>query len=412
MKTRNYITPPLNCTGCALCANVCSQNAVRMVWNDEGFLVPHVDTEVCVNCGRCVKMCPAQPGEKRAEEYVADFDSVIAYGGWNANREILQKSSSGGVFTALAEKVFSVGGCVFGVVWKDKFTAEFAMAETPEQLAPMRGSKYVQAEPGIVYRKVKAELEKGREVLFSGTACQIHALKKYLRKTYENLLTFDIVCHGVPSRKLLQAYVKYYEQLHGREVKDIYFRFKDDNWQRYKVQKRFIDGFALNDRHAQDMFMGLFIGDKMLNRACYDCPHAHLPRPGDLTLGDFWGDLHTLHPDWPIEKGIGSLIANTKKGQTILELLATEGKIILHRESFWNLYNGQPRSYRREEAHVPVSREEALMRIGRENIIDVWNSYCNTTKIGVLRLRKNGCLYRCISFFCRALRYLKRKLCK
>ena len=394
-----YISPPDNCTGCGLCANVCSQDAIRMEWSKEGFLVPQVDISACVNCGLCVKMCPAQPGAMNNESYTDDIEAVVAYGGWNCNDSIHCGSSSGGVFSALAEHVFAEGGCVFGVVWKDKVTETFTKAENMVELEPMRGSKYTQAEPVNVYRDVKKELLKGRQVLFTGTACQVYALKKYLRRDYDNLLTFDIVCHGVPSRKLLQAYVKHYEEAEGKELKEIYFRFKDGNWQGYKVQKRFIDGTVLNHVNSRDMFMNLFIGDYMLNKACYNCPHAHLPRPGDMTLGDYWGNLQAMHPDWPISDGIGSLVANSDKGKVILEKLADEGKITLHREPFCNLYNGQPRSYLRgEEAHIPSQRDEALLMIDQQPIIKVWNRFCNTVRLGPIRLRTNSLIYRFLIF--------------
>lgn len=408
-----HITPPENCTGCGLCANVCSKDAISMVWSEDGFLVPEVDTQACVNCGLCVKMCPAQPGVMANEKYSDNLETVVAYGGWNADAETHANSSSGGVFSALAEKVFSTGGCVFGVIWKDKETAAFSKAENMEQIVPMRGSKYTQAVPGVVYRAVKAELQAGRQVLFTGTACQVHALRKYLRKPYDNLLTFDIVCHGVPSRKLLQAYVKHHEQEQGKELKEVYFRFKDGNWQGYKVQKRFKDGSVLNHVNSQDMFMNLFIGDRMLNKACYNCPHAHLPRPGDMTLGDFWGNLHDLHPDWPIGDGIGSLVANSGKGKAALETLAEAGKITLHREPFRNLYNGQPRSYLRGRRDAySGSREEALSRIESEPLIDVWNHYCNTTKVGPFRLQTNGIIYKTLIFPRRVVGFIKRKLKK
>lgn len=411
MKPAKHIILPENCTGCGLCANVCSKEAIRMVWNNEGFIVPQVNTEVCINCGLCVKMCPAQPDAMATEQYHDEVDAVVAYGGWNADTKTQQQSSSGGVFSELAEQIFARGGCVFGVGWKDKETAVFTKAENMEQITPMRGSKYVQAVPGAVYREVKAELKTGRQVLFSGTACQAYALKKYLRKPYDNLLTFDIVCHGVPSRKLLQAYVKHFELEQGKELKEVCFRFKDGNWQGYKVQKRFVDGTVLNHVNSQDMFMNLFIGDKMLNKACYNCPHAHFPRPGDMTLGDYWGNLKAMHPEWPIGDGIGSLVANSKKGKAILEKLADDGKISLHREPFRNLYNGQPRSYLRgEDSHIPISRDEALSRIGNEPLIDVWMRYCNTTKVGPLRLQTNGIIYKTLIFPRRVAGYIKRKI--
>lgn len=408
-----YISPPDNCTGCGLCANVCSKNAIHMVWSKDGFLVPQVDANACVNCGLCVKMCPAQPEAMTSEQYRDDIDAVIAYGGWNNDRDTHKNSSSGGVFSVVASTMFNDGGCVFGVAWKDKETAVFAKAESMAELAPMRGSKYTQAKPENVYRDVKTELQKGRKVLFTGTACQVYALKKYLRKPYDNLLTFDIVCHGVPSRKLLLAYVKHYEREQGKELKEVYFRFKDGNWQGYKVQKRFVDGSVLNHPNGQDMFMRLFIGDKMLNKCCYNCPHAHLPRPGDMTLGDYWGDLQSLHPDWPIKDGIGSLVANSEKGQRVLESLAEGGKITLHPEPFINMYNGQQRSYLRDWGHdIPEEREAALLALDIHPIDEVFDQYCNRTKIGPFRLRTNGLPYKLLIFPRRVASFIKRKLSK
>ena len=200
----NHITPPENCTGCGLCANVCSKNAIHMVWSKDGFLIPQVDAEACINCGLCVKQCIAL---EENPKFTDDIDNVVSYGGWNNNTEIHLKSSSGGIFTALAEHVIEQGGIVFGVVWKDKYTAIFDKTDSLEGLSRMRGSKYTQAIPGIVYKNVLAELKTGRQVLFSGTPCQVHALHKYLRKPFDNLLTIDIVCHGVPSHLILEKYI-------------------------------------------------------------------------------------------------------------------------------------------------------------------------------------------------------------
>ena len=378
-----YIYPPESCTGCALCANVCNKDAICMDWSDEGFLEPKVNTDACINCGLCVKKCPVQDGAMDADQYHDDINNVIAYGGWNNEADTHEKSSSGGIFSALAAKVFAVGGCVFGGGWKNNVTAVFGKAENMEQLAPMRGSKYTQAVPEYVYREVKKELKRGRQVLFTGTACQVYALKKYLRNPYDNLLTVDIVCHGVPSRKLLQSYVKYYERKQGKEIKEVYFRFKDGNWHNYKVQKRFADGTALNNENGQDLFMRLFIGDAMLNKACYNCPHAHFPRPADMTLGDYWGDLQSRHPSWTISLGVGSIIANNEKGRRVLEALADDKQISLHREMFIDLYRGQPRSYLRESAHaMPLFRSAALAALSKMSIDKVFILYHDSIILG------------------------------
>ncbi len=154
-----------------------------------------------------------------------------------------------------------------------------------------------------------------------------------------------------------------------------------------------------------------FIGDKMLNKCCYNCPHARLPRPGDLTLGDYWGDLQSLHPDWPIKDGIGSLVANSEKGQTVLESLAKEGKISLHREAFLNLYNGQPRSYLREQGHdIPKAREAALSALENYPLEKVYDLFCNRTKIGPFHFRTSGILYKMFIWHVHFLRYVIRKM--
>lgn len=381
-----------------------------MVWSKTGFLVPEVDTQACVNCGLCVKMCPAQPGRMVAEQYHDDIASVIAYGGWNKESTTLQHSSSGGVFSALAERIFAAGGCVFGVVWRDKVTAVFSKAENMEQLAPMRGSKYTQALPGEVYRDVKAELQKGRQVLFSGTACQVHALKKYLRKSYDNLFTFDIVCHGVPSRNLLQSYIEHFESDSHKELQQINFRVKKGNWLHYQVQKQYKDGTTQEEVSGNDLFMHLFIGDKMLNQCCYNCPHAHLPRPGDLTLGDYWG-VQNLHPDWPINEGIGSLIANTEKGKSVLESLAEKDKITLHKEPFSNLYKGQARSYLRGDYHeIPKDRDAALVALSSSPLLDVYREFYNKLQIGPFSLQRGSVLHKLMLFPRRVVAFAYRKI--
>lgn len=166
-QSSRHITPPLNCTGCGLCANVCGHDAIQMLWSKEGFLVPQVNLDTCINCGACVKACPAQPehltGLRKEAE---DKQPLSSYGGWNSNKDMHLVSSSGGIFTALAEQIFAAGGCVFGVVWENKDTARSTKAESKEELAGMRGSKYTQAVPGMVYREVRSELKKGRCVLF------------------------------------------------------------------------------------------------------------------------------------------------------------------------------------------------------------------------------------------------------
>lgn len=406
---RSAITPPPNCTGCALCANVCAHNAIRMVWNTEGFLVPKVNSEACINCGACVKACPAQPEHQEELRKAAPVTSPLAsYGAWNKDKETHLNSSSGGIFSALAEQIFAQGGCVFGVVWANKDTAVFSKAENMDELAAMRGSKYTQAVPGDVYRQVKRELKTGRKVLFCGTSCQVYALKRYLHRAYENLLLVDILCHGVPSRHLLNAYIKEYEKREKREVSAIQFRDKAGDWQQYQVKKLFSDGTSVSHSNREDLFMRLFTGDFTLNTACYNCPHARFPRVGDITLGDFWGDLHNLHPDWPIKDGVGSVLSNTEKGSQQLSKLQAAGQITLNSVPLEQLIQGQAFTYLRKHVALPPQRQSILAQLQQNRISQVFNRYIRQEKCGPFYLTRNGLLHRIYVI----IRSLKRKALK
>lgn len=406
---RNAITPPDECTGCALCANVCAHHAIRMEWNTEGFLVPVVNAEVCSNCGACVKACPAQPAHlKKLRAAAPDAAPMAAYGAWHANKETQLRSSSGGIFSALAEQIFAQGGCVFGVIWDNKDTAIYTRAENMDQLAAMRGSKYTQAVPGDVYRQVKAELKKGRHVLFCGTPCQVYALRRYLRKEYENLLLVDILCHGVPSRLLLQAYIREYEKQNKKEINRIQFRDKAGNWQQYHIRKHFTDGSSISHMNREDMFMRIFVGDFALNEACYNCPHARFPRVGDISLGDFWGDLYTLHPDWPIKDGISSILGNTQKGNRRLKDLQSAEQIILRSVPLGQLIQEQTFTYLRQNVALPPQRQAILVQLQQRRLLKLFKRFFTQEKCGPFYLTPNSLLHRIYI----NIRSLKRKILK
>lgn len=382
-----YIDAPQNCTGCALCANVCSQGAISMVWNAEGFLIPQVNTNACINCGLCAKQCIALEAKPA---YTDDIQSVLAWGGWHKNEKIHLQSSSGGIFTALAEETLMAGGCVFGVVWQDKYTAVFSKAETLVELNRMRGSKYTPAMPGKVYQAVRLELNTGRRVLFSGTPCQVHALKKYLRKSYDNLLTIDIVCHGVPSHIILEKYVQEAEARTGKTIDHISFRDKPEGWLLYHVTCHYNDGSTTSVPLDKDLYMRLFLCDKALNLVCYNCPYAHIPRQGDITLGDYWG-VQKNHPDWPIDRGISVVLANTARGHQCLQQVSD--KVTLCEEPFDKIYSGQPVVYVRPEKQVPKERDLLLAKLPFWSSEKLLQKLVNSVRLGPIYLKRNGTIH-------------------
>ncbi len=376
-----------------------------MEWSADGFPVPFVDTSRCIECGLCVRKCIAL---EESVEHEDNLDAVESYAAWNRDANSRLMSSSGGVFSALAEYIFSLGGCVFGVVWQDKQTVVFAKARNRQELEGMRGSKYTSALSGYVYREVRDELRAGSYVLFTGTPCQVHALKSFLHKEYEKLLTLDIACHGVPSRLALQKYVKEAEAEQGAELERIAFRDKSTGWANYSYSlvHHYANGQSLSRKQGGDPFMRMFICDAALNVACYNCPYAHLPRQGDISAGDYWG-VEVFHADWPVNDGVSSLIVNTNRGKQLIGLL-TE-KLFLHAEPFQNICRQNKHVYAKARGSVPACRPYVLARLRdeRASLLDAISEASDYVSVGRMRLHKDSLL---LKLFCVGKRFVRAVL--
>ncbi|HIX89267.1 MAG TPA: Coenzyme F420 hydrogenase/dehydrogenase, beta subunit C-terminal domain [Candidatus Akkermansia intestinavium] len=388
-EKRDHIVAPPDCTGCSLCANVCGHDAIAMVWSEEGFLIPQVDEAACVGCGLCVLKCPALQERPKVQDELRE--SVPTFGAWHRDAEVHRASSSGGVFTALASWVLAQGGCVFGVVWRDKVTAVFTKAESMEEVALMRGSKYVPAVPGMSFREVKAELRKGRRVLFVGVPCQVHALRSYLGKRYDLLLTVDVVCHGVPSRLLWQKFVAEAEDRSGKVVRRVSFRDKDEGWLRYNLTTHFTDGSREAQFYFDTDFMRLFLSDVALNRCCYDCRYAGLPRQGDVTVGDFWG-VQRLHPDWPLRDGVAAVLVNSPAGEAAMAAVADV--LVCRRVPFHELYDGQDMLHDKGQHGMHPYRARVLKAARRMSLARLRRRFVETLLLGPLALRRDALLLR------------------
>lgn len=229
------------------------------------------------------------------------------------NNEIRENSSSGGIFSALADK-FDV---VYGVAMtEDCYGAEMIRVEG--DISPLRGSKYFQAKVGDTFKQVKKDLEEGRKVLFSGTGCQINGLSMFLGKEYQNLFLLDIICHGTPSPKLWREYVAYQEKQHGK-LESVNFRCKDDSWVDFGMKEN-----QLYISKDADSFMRMFLRNYCLRPACYDC-HAKHYKKSDMTIADFWG-IENVAPDMNDGRGTSLVITRTDKGQELFERIKSELK--------------------------------------------------------------------------------------
>lgn len=311
------------CCGCNACETVCPKSAVKMMPDEAGNFYPKVDSEKCVDCSLCIKVCC----ETGATQKKIPVKTVAAT---NRKISVSMKSSSGGIFSAIAEWVLSNGGVVFGTVFTESFDAVVIGIETPEELSAMLGSKYVRSQMGTVYRDIEKRLKEGRQVLFCGVPCQVAAVRKYLRKDYDNLILADIVCHGTPSNRMFKDYLDYLSKSRGVDIVD--YKFRDKTYGQnpegtliYSDSKS-KDGGVKRERirSYKSSYYQLFLNCSTFRESCYNCQFASRERAGDLTLCDYWG-VEDFHPEFIKDVssaglcGISAVMLNTDVGLAAFE---------------------------------------------------------------------------------------------
>lgn len=305
------------CCGCHACYNICPKEAIKMETDEKGFKYPVIDTKKCVKCGLCKKICPVLNNKENKNE-------PIAYCAYNKNEEVRKQSSSGGIFTLLAEEILDRNGVIFGASFDKEYNVCHTYIENKNELSKFRGSKYVQSSIGNTYKKAKMFLENDKYVLFTGTPCQIEGLKKFLNKDYEKLYTQDIICHGVPSPKVWEKYKEYRNKIDTNEIKRINFRNKDNGWKEYNMDFEYKNSEYKNN-HNNDLYMQAFLKNTILRDSCYNCHFKKTNRISDITLADFWG-IEKVVPQMDDNKGTSLVIVNSKKGKELVEKI--ESKII------------------------------------------------------------------------------------
>lgn len=277
-----------------------------MVADEEGFLRPQVDAAKCVGCHRCEQVCPVlHPSEPDV--------APICYAAYTKDENLRLKSSSGGIFTELAKPIIAVGGVVFGCVWeRPQLVAIHAKAETLEELAEMRGSKYVQSDLRETFREAKATLTAGRQVLFSGTPCQIAGLNAFLGKPYENLLTVEIICHGVPSPAVFDAYKTRLSRAKKR-ITDVVFRRKNPWWRQGDFVAECEDIVIGQEWYLKNAYVKAFLSDLCLRPSCARCQAKNGRSGADLTIADFWG-VERVCPELDDNRGTSLVIVHSARG--------------------------------------------------------------------------------------------------
>ncbi len=300
-----------DCIGCAACYHTCPHHAIEMKKNQEGFLVPEIDFSKCTSCNLCRNVCPVLKGDKK-KIYDAECYAVK-----NKDKKVVEKSSSGGVFSLLAATILKKGGFVYGVSFQDGRTQHIRI-DNEDELFKIQGSKYTQSSMVEILPQIKKDLASDQLVLFSGTACQVSALKSFLRKDYPNLYCVSVICHGVINDEI---WGKYMNELGVSKDNYDYFKFRDkgNGWNRSSIS------YIKNDKKRvveflDDPLMYLYLRNYILRKSCYHCKFKGLENiESDLILGDYWG-IHLCHPDFFDKKGISSVIVNSKKGKKLMNM--------------------------------------------------------------------------------------------
>ena len=314
-----------DCVGCSACSAICPRNCISMQPNNEGFLFPVVDSSSCAACGLCRKICPVVKAKESGA--VADGSAgrqpLSVHAAWNLASDIRKDSTSGGMFTALSERILFDGGLVVGAAFGDGMAVRHIIVENENELYRLRGSKYVQSELSVdVLKGIRDALENGRVVLFSGTPCQVAGLRAFLRRDYDNLYCCDIVCMGTPSPLLLSSYVSWLAWRRRSEPESMMFREKSKGWKVPSVYIRFSDGSILRERSVDNSYYLAFGRRFALRESCYDCRFKGLSRSGDITMGDFWG-VDKTYPEYDaMDEGTSLVFVNSEKGRRLLGMVS------------------------------------------------------------------------------------------
>lgn len=341
-----------SCTGCMACMNACAKGAIKFTADEEGFLQPVIDEDKCIGCHFCERSCP-----EMQNQYHYNQGDVDVYAGWNISDR--QVSSSGGAFSSIAKFVLGKGGVVYGAFLDENLECKHIEVDDIDGLNKLRGSKYMQSTIGFTFKSAKKNLLAGKYVLFSGTPCQISGLLTYLGKDYDNLITMDLVCHGVPSNALFKKYITKLENRLGfaenERVANFEFR-RRDGWGESPSISTTMSNFR-KIKGIEGLYMSAFDKAAIFRQSCYQCHYSRVTRVGDFTVGDFWGLGHQGVPfKYDMTKGVSLLLVNTDKGKEIMESLDNDNFYVRR-----SLHEAVARNHNLTKvSNRPINRDQVL----------------------------------------------------
>lgn len=300
------------CCGCTACMSCCPTKAIEMNSDYEGFLYPVVDDLKCIDCGKCMKVC----------KNVKFYDELqLIYACWSKDNSLRAKSSSGGIFSMLAERTLAHGGKVCAVGYNEDCTeCLHKIISSSDELDDLRRAKFVQSKKYDVYSKLKTLLDEGEEILFCGTPCEVGGLRQFLNKEYPNLITCDIICGCVSSPGVYKTYIEHLNHLHGSQIVSVNFKDKRAGWRGKAIAVKFANGEEYLNSILDDDYCVSFHSRYNIRPSCFNCKYRNLKRGADFTLGDFWA-IEQYQPEYDDNKGTSFVLTNTSKADNILKEL-------------------------------------------------------------------------------------------
>ena len=309
-----------DCCGCEACVQVCPKRCIDFLRDDQGFLYPLVDKEVCVDCGLCEKVCPVINKSTLLQSTPTTLYAV------KSDDAIREQSSSGGFFSLIADVVLTKGGVVYGAAFDEAFNVFHLRVDNIANLHKLRGSKYVESRIGKTFIECERDLKEGKFVMYTGTPCQISALGHYLSKDYDNLIKVEVVCHGVPSPMIYQQYLKetVIKSVEDRTITKVNFRTKLGSWKKFFFTIEYKDGCDVNEYKecvTDSLYMKGFLNGLYIRPSCFECPAKNFTSCADFTIADFWGQEYTF-PEFDDDKGVSAVFTNSPKAQEVFNQIS------------------------------------------------------------------------------------------
>ncbi|MBQ3046527.1 MAG: Coenzyme F420 hydrogenase/dehydrogenase, beta subunit C-terminal domain [Clostridia bacterium] len=381
-----------DCCGCGACVKACPTNAINYKENKYGFLYPCIVEDKCVGCGKCVKVCPIINVNLK--------QGIRAYSAVSKDDKVLENSSSGGIFSHIAAAVLKQQGYVFGCTMDEKFQVRHVCIHLERDLYQVTKSKYVQSFLGNIFNDVLDKLKENIKVLFCGTPCQVAAINNFIDDKYkENLLTIDVVCHGVPSQKLFNSYISFLENRRNKKLVEYTFRYKKNShegmlwYSSYRYEK----GQRVTVNWPEDSYNYYYMKGATYRNSCYQCKYAQAQRAGDITLCDYWG-YEKFHKEFTRKDSVSGIIVNSQKG--LQEILALVPKLKIYETSISHLVENNG-----------CLREPTKKDLSDGNILELWveKGYEFVDKQFKTKHRKQRLKYKIMRHLPKKLIYLIRR---